>query len=620
MVDAIIWVLGAQSAKSLRGKEMADVIFKGSGSGRRKPANSAEATIIFDNSERRFEWDADEVHVTRRVYRSGEGEYLINGQASRLRDIKDLFRGTGVGADAYSLIEQGKVDTVLQASPRDRRAIFEEAAGISRFKAKKVETQRRLERVEQNLLRLSDIVDEVSGRLKRLKSQAGKAQRYQEYNARLQSLRTQVGQVDWQRLSTQLTALETEMAELGGDAEQQQQALRTAEQQASRVEEQSAEALQRLRALELALSKLREGMATSASVMESERQRYDELQEELDRHRGQMAVLEHRARELEAQLADLETRLEAAQRERESSLKQKEQHQETLQQRSSALDEARQEAEQRRQQFVEAMRDSASLGTEMSAHESTIETAQQAMARAAESLAQITAAFEEAEADLDAASASEQDLAQQLAGMESQLGNERDALHAADAELTEVTDATTGLKQREIALRERAGVLEEIESRMEGIGSGVKEVLHRVQAEPEGPLNGIRGMVADLVHVTQPELAELVDVALGERAQHLVVAGTRLFQHLEESSLEVPGRVGFLRLQSTAPPAAAAGRDLSDQQGVIGPAVEFVRTTSEYEHLLHWLLGDTWFVETLADAIQLGRSIAAPLRFVTRHG
>ena len=178
VVDAIKWVLGAQSAKSLRGKEMADVIFKGSGSGRRKPANSAEATIIFDNSERRFEWDADEVHVTRRVYRSGEGEYLINGQASRLRDIKDLFRGTGVGADAYSLIEQGKVDTVLQASPRERRAIFEEAAGISRFKAKKVEAERRLARVQSNLTRLGDIVDEVGARLKSIRSQASKAERY----------------------------------------------------------------------------------------------------------------------------------------------------------------------------------------------------------------------------------------------------------------------------------------------------------------------------------------------------------------------------------------------------------------------------------------------------------
>ncbi|MFM9068709.1 MAG: chromosome segregation SMC family protein, partial [Planctomycetota bacterium] len=178
VVDAIKWVLGEQSAKSLRGQDMADVIFKGSGTSGRKPLNTAEATIIFDNIDRRLPLDAPEVHVTRRVYRSGEGEYLINRQPCRLKDIKDLFRGTGVGVDAYSLIEQGKVDRLLQASPKDRRAMFEEAAGISRFKSKKLEAQRRIERVDQNLLRLNDIVEEVENRLRGVRAQASKAKRY----------------------------------------------------------------------------------------------------------------------------------------------------------------------------------------------------------------------------------------------------------------------------------------------------------------------------------------------------------------------------------------------------------------------------------------------------------
>src|SRR6188474_495585 len=213
IVDGIKWVLGEQSAKSLRGKEMSDVIFKGSGQSGRKPMNTAEATLVFDNSEGRLPFDAPEVHITRRVYRSGEGEYLINRQPARLKDIKDLFRGTGVGADAYSLIEQGKVDKLLQASAKDRRAIFEEAAGISRFKAKKVEAQRRLERVDQNLLRLSDIVEEVENRLKTVRSQAAKARRYREYTERLQQLRTDVALVDWRKLSEQLAEVEHQAEE-----------------------------------------------------------------------------------------------------------------------------------------------------------------------------------------------------------------------------------------------------------------------------------------------------------------------------------------------------------------------------------------------------------------------
>src|SRR5437764_6134819 len=149
IVDAVRWVLGEQSAKSLRGGEMADVIFNGSAV--RKGLGLAEVTMTFDNARRLLATEAEEVQVTRRVYRSGEGEYLINQQPCRLRDIKDLFLGSGAGSDAYCVIEQGRVDVLLQASTRDRRAVFEEAAGISRFKAKKAETLRRLERVNQNL-------------------------------------------------------------------------------------------------------------------------------------------------------------------------------------------------------------------------------------------------------------------------------------------------------------------------------------------------------------------------------------------------------------------------------------------------------------------------------------
>src|SRR5262245_41248629 len=214
IVDGIKWVLGEQSAKSLRGKDMADVIFKGAGASGRKAMNTAEATLVFDNADRRLPVDAPEVHVTRRVYRSGEGEYLINRQPARLKDIRDMFRGTGVGVDAYSLIEQGKVDRLLQASAKDRRAIFEEAAGISRFKAKKVEAQRRLERVDQNLLRLSDIVEEVENRLKTVRAQAGKARRYREYSQRLQELRTQIALVDWRRLTDQIVKLEIDLTGL----------------------------------------------------------------------------------------------------------------------------------------------------------------------------------------------------------------------------------------------------------------------------------------------------------------------------------------------------------------------------------------------------------------------
>ncbi len=258
IVDAMKWVLGSQSAKSLRGKEMSDVIFKGSQT--RSPAGSAEATIIFDNADGTLPIDAPEVHVTRRVYRSGEGEYLINNQAVRLKDVKDLIRGTGIGIDAYSLIEQGKVDRMLQANAKDRRAIFEEAAGISRFKAKKIEAERRLARVQGNLTRLGDIVDEVASRLKSIRSQASKAERYRQASERLKELRTQVAWTDWAELSDELGSSETELAaalakhkeleELRSEMTEQRQAadlqLQQIADEARTVEEQRSQSLQKI--------------------------------------------------------------------------------------------------------------------------------------------------------------------------------------------------------------------------------------------------------------------------------------------------------------------------------------------------------------------------------------
>src|SRR5881275_1630638 len=204
LIDAVRWILGEQSAKSLRGGEMSDVIFNGSAS--RRSLGMAEVTLTFDNTRRTLASDAQEIQIARRVYRSGEGEYLINNQLCRLRDIKDLFLGSGAGADAYCIIEQGRVDVLLQASTQDRRLIFEEAAGISRFRAKKIETLRRLERVDQNLQRLKDIIDEVEKQLRSVKLQASKAQRYQEYSARLKELRVALGLEEFHQLSERLQA------------------------------------------------------------------------------------------------------------------------------------------------------------------------------------------------------------------------------------------------------------------------------------------------------------------------------------------------------------------------------------------------------------------------------
>src|ERR1044071_6092862 len=222
VVDGFKWVLGEQSAKSLRGDAMMDVIFNGSSA--RKPAGMAEVTLVFDNPKREdgsrtLNLDADEVSVGRRLFRDGTSEYQLNNQGTRLKDIRELFLDTGVGVDAYSVIEQGRVAALLEANPAERRLIFEEAAGISKFKAKKKEAQRKLERVDQNLLRVSDIVEEVEKRLRSVKVQAGKARNFQEHSQKLRELRLTYVIQEYHTLHVQLEENVSKQGQAHGELE-----------------------------------------------------------------------------------------------------------------------------------------------------------------------------------------------------------------------------------------------------------------------------------------------------------------------------------------------------------------------------------------------------------------
>ena len=311
IVDAIKWVLGEQSVKSLRGHEMADVIFNGSAS--RRALNAAEITLTFDNSKRLLPLDAPEVHITRRVYRSGEGEYLINRNPARLRDIRDLLSGTGMGTQAYSVIEQGKVDGLLQSSPRDRRVIFEEAAGISRFKMRKIEALRRLEHVEQNLLRLSDIVDEVENRLRSVRAQAGKARRYKEHTDRLQELRTQVGQVDWKRLTERLNGFESQSAVARAtSAAPRRPTPRTIDAQLLELDHGLGQVNEEIRQAESQIAVNRERIAAAEAAIEHERSRGVDLEQEIVRYRRQLVGMSAKAGDLQQQLRDTTDSLQAA--------------------------------------------------------------------------------------------------------------------------------------------------------------------------------------------------------------------------------------------------------------------------------------------------------------------
>ncbi|MDX1565397.1 MAG: AAA family ATPase, partial [Phycisphaeraceae bacterium] len=255
VVDAIKWVLGEQSAKSLRGGAMLDVIFNGSAS--RKPAGLASVTLHFENpqddeGDRALPINADEVGIQRRLYRDGTSEYLINNQKVRLRDIRTLFYDTGIGTNAYSIIEQGKVDSMLSSSPGDRRVIFEEAAGISKFKSQKKEATRKLERTEQNLLRSRDKLAEVQRRLRSVKVQATRARNWTEYTERLRKLRLEYALAEFHKLSGQLQEVDRKLEEAREGRQRAAAQLSTAEDQRSGAEAERQQILNRRHEMEQA--------------------------------------------------------------------------------------------------------------------------------------------------------------------------------------------------------------------------------------------------------------------------------------------------------------------------------------------------------------------------------
>ena len=617
IVDAIKWVLGSQSAKSLRGKEMADVIFKGSQT--RKPAAAAEATIIFDNVDGNLPVDTDEVHVTRRVYRSGEAEYLINKQAVRLKDVRDLIRGTGIGIDAYSLIEQGKVDRMLQANAKDRRAIFEEAAGISRFKAKKIEAERRLARVQTNLTRLGDIVDEVAARLKSIRSQASKAERYRQATDRMKQLRTQIAWTDWQTMSTEFDGAELELAaaiatytEQESRREQMTQQRQAADMQLQQIAEEAraaedlrAQGMQRIAELagrkqadKAAIVDLRTGVAkslrrvrllqtqagTAAAELRGANERLESYKNELDAVRQRSNLIETERDKFKAEVDQVIAKRDEVQRNHLAAV------------RSVAdLDSTRQSTEAR---IAEVARLLLSLGKRITSANSLLSNAQ--------------IESEKSQARVDELNSSIDSAAKEIELAEAKVQESRRTLQRR-------SDEQAALKVSLERVTERLNVLEDLNRRQEGVSGGVKTILSELGDDSHSLSRCLHGIVADHIDA-DTALAPLIDAALGERSQYVVVEGGELQDAIMSGKLKINSRVGLIRIDELPRRRPGDRIRLDGLKGVIGRGDRMVKCDEKYEPLAKHLLSNTWLVDTLETALGLRKLSGAGLRFVTSAG
>lgn len=620
IVDGIKWVLGEQSAKSLRGKEMADVIFKGTtGTGGRKPSNTAEASLFFNNKSRHLPLDADEIQLTRRVYRSGEGEYLINGEPCRLKDIRNLVRGTGVGADAYSLIEQGKVDQLLQASPRERRAIFEEAAGISRFKAKKVEAERRLGRVEQNLVRLADIVEEVGNRYRKIQSQASKAARYKQYTERLQALRTHVGAKDWRDFTKLLDEIEAEKSELTTTVDDNQQSLSTLEERSREHEVKLSEWSSKILQFQQDINGLIQQITERQSNVALHQSRTDDLKVQETNLRSVLSRSDTRQGELVERIEASQQHIQKTRETCESSEASLAQTETGLQQLQDQIASLQGEIATRQEEQAATQHSIADLGKQLSGAESRLavtRTTNDKLLKKLQSLDQdVTAKSQKLQTHHD----TQQRLQNEAAEKDSALQQARSSLQQVNADLEDARKKLGEKRRAQTGATQRAEVIQELENRLEGVDSGVKELLERSRNEDAPWLKDVAGLVADVIKVNVQH-AELVDLALGDYARCLIVDGTALIERLVQGHLKPSGRVRLIRLSDPPTMGARPGLDLGNEEGVVGRLDQLVQVEPEYRQLVFHLLGGTFLVKTLSVALRLHQKRPGVARFISLQG
>jgi chromosome segregation protein len=614
VVDAVKWVLGEQSPKSLRGREMADIIFAGSES--RRSLGFAEATLLFDNTRGLLPIGVTEVEVSRRLYRSGESEYMLNRKPCRLRDVRELFMDTGVGVDAYSLIEQGKVDVLLQSNPQERRIIFEEAAGISKYKAKRREAERKLQRTEQNLLRLNDILEEVERRLRSVKYQAGKARNYVEYTGRLKELRVSYALSQYHQESQALAAHQAAIEGLEAQRSARAAALAALDQEKARAEGERMDLENRARDIDSRLSDVRSGVATRENEIGFHRTRAGELGQVVERDRRKIADLSAHLREAEA---SVEAR-RAAQAGMADQARKQEETVSAIEAELAQVNEDVRAAAGRVEAAKAALMDLAQARSERASRLTAIELRLESVEA---QTAKLRARLEEIGASLMRLAQEETGLEAETVALDAAIAEHRSRLeekrHEAEAKQKEVEDAGERLaraRQEAAVLDSRRGLLEDLERRGEGIPAAVRQTREAIAAA--GAPERWHGMVADLIEVDLAH-AVIIDSALGP-AEKLLVADRQadvldLARRLEG---QLPGQVRFLALDAVRP--AGDGKDLSAHPEAVGWAMDYVRAADAVRPAIAHLLSRTVVVRSLEGAVALAAGPLAGYRFVTLSG
>jgi len=614
IIDAVRWVLGEQSAKSLRGGQMLDVIFNGSHT--RKSMGMAEVTMVFGNTRGLLNSDLDEVAVTRKLYRSGESEYLMNNKSCRLKDIREMFMDTGVGADAYSIIEQGKVEVLLQSSKQDRRAIFEEAAGISKYKARKKEALRKLERTEQNVLRLVDIISELEKRLRSIKYQAGKARNYQSYTLRLNELRLNQFLAEYHQLQSHskecegnLTRQQDDLVGLNSGAEKAQARLSLLDHE---IDQCSAD----IRELENQLLQCTSLISNQEDRIEAGHRRCKELEEILARGSQQLQSLRSQKQKLQEQLGADQDENNQAQQLLDQQQEQLNKQQDFRQEQVLRLNEYRGQMEDEKSGLIDIVRRTAQLHNEISSLDVRRDNLSGQKNRLNDRSGQIRAEIEELVSHRTV-------LLEKLGKIEGVLEDSQKVMEATRQDLALLSEDRLACSEDLSAAKEyRSGILSrqqllaDLEAKLEGVDQGVRQIIE-AKKEDSQEYYYIKGMIAELIRA-DVKYASIVEAALADKSQHLVATSSQAIIEDMEKLSELRGRVQMLCLDRL--PAYHNGYDFSAHPEVQAKLVDLVSFSPDCERLVWHLLGKTILVDSIDSALRLAQITPAGYRWVTLEG
>jgi len=619
--DAIRWVLGEQSAKHIRGDKMEDVIFNGSES--RKPLGMADVTLtltnVAGNSLSSEFGHYSEIEISRRLYRSGESEYLINKIPCRLKDIRDLMTDAGVGAKAHAIIEQGRVDQILSSKPQDRRFLFEEVAGVMKYKARRQEALSKLESTHQNQLRVNDIITEVKRQVNSLDRQAKKAERYQKLRAEMKDLDFRIASVDYSSLGIEWAAVTEEFKQVENEVTELHASLGKIE---STIEESKADALSAEHELSSLQNKIHEtesALSRAEHRVEMSRSQIASLNEQQGRDLADMEYLrQETARAIEQKTThESEIRsLATAIYEKNALLAEKNSVLDTL---TQALKESERSLEETRAGIFNAMHESTAEKTKIADLQSRLAQIKEQDARdirekqeLSQKLEQQAMLLAEKEQELAAIAARRTAAQEEHRTVTARLDQALVRKKAIEADLS---IARNGIASQSSRLRS----LLELEQKLEGYQKGVKTVMSAHKEAASGDrLGTIHGLVADMIE-TEPQYELAIEAVLGERLQYVVVdSQSDSLKAINYLKTEGGGRSTFL--PKTPREIKTEPFIKNGHGGVIGSALNIVRYNDKYSHVAQYLLGDVVIVDTMDTALYLWQKNGIHKTIVTLAG